>query len=369
MENATLRELAHAVRAQEGSGAARFASVYMETSHDTADAAKVLQLTWREARDDLAGQGAGAPTLNALESAVEGLRPTVGRGGHGLIAAGDAVLASADLATPPTRPVHRWSNLPYLVPLIAHGRPDMAHVVVCADQVGAEITATGRDGRVAEEREVTGHEQVHEPKPYGQPPRGHVREHVRERVRQNVVEIADAVTELAGKVSAELIVLAGETQGRAALREHLPDQLRPLVAEVPAAEHAADVRDIVDVLVAQRQNERTDTLLDWFRGQLAGSGDLAVHGIDATCAALREANVETLVLGELDERTLVISGTDPIELASGEEELRDIGITPRGPQRADEAIPIAAVAVGADLVYAGERLDLDDGVGARLRHK
>lgn len=367
-DNATVRELVTAVR--EGAGV-RFASVYYDSSHDTADAAKVQELRWREARSDLHEQGADDATLAALDRAIEHHRPTIGRGGHGLIAAEGEVVLSAELGTPPARPVHRWSPLPYVIPLVAQSPPRVPHLVVSVNRVGAELIAVGRDGEVAEQRTVTGHEQVHEPKPAGLPPPGHLREHVQERVRQNIADVADVVVELAEKVAAKLIVLSGETRGRSALREHLPHHLRSMSVEVPASHEPGELTEKVRGFVADRQAERTAGVIERFRGELDGSGRQAVQGIDATCGALREANVETLLLGFEAEATeeLVFAGSDPIEIATEADQLDDLGISPAHRRRADEAIPIAAVAVGADLVYTDGELEPDDGFGALLRHE
>lgn len=362
--NATVRELVTAVRE---SADVRFASVYYDSSHDSPDATKVQELTWREAREDLREQGADDATFSVLERAVEEHRPPVGRAGHGLIAAGGELVLSAELATPPARAVHRWSELPYIVPLVIGEPPSVAHLVVSVDRVGAEIVGVRRDGGT-EQRTVSGHEQVHEPKPVGLPPgRLGGREHVHEQIRQNISDVADAVCELAEKLDVKLIVLSGETRGRTALREDLPDHLRLMSVEVPAARDPADLAERVRGFVAERQRERIAGLIERFRGELEGSGQQAADGIDATCGALREANVETLLIGDGTDE-LVVAGTDPIEIAADARQLDDLGISTAHRRRADEAIPLAAVAVGADLAYTGSELALTDGFGALLRY-
>lgn len=366
MDNATLRELVQYVRE---SGTPRFASVYYESSHDTEDAAKVIELTWQDARSDLAEQGADEPTLAALDDAVAGLPKSVGRAGHGLVAGNGKVLVAAELATPPAAPIHRWSELPYLVPLVARGRPEIAHLIVQVDQVGAEITAVHRNGQIAERRTVEGDPQVHEPKPYGLPPRRHVREHIRERVRENLSDVANAVAELAEKLDAELIVLAGETKGRSRLRDHLPEHLRELAVDVSAARTDGrtdvELRSKVADLIAERQNEHTAAVVERFAAERARPGGHGVQGINATCEALREANVEALVIGADSEATVYV-GADPVEVAGQPD---DPAVSSPQPRRADEALPIAALAVGADLVYVGTELDPQDGFGALLRHR
>jgi hypothetical protein len=58
-----------------------FASVYLDASHDTEDAAKVAELRRRGLRDQLADQGAPEETLAALDAAVSAADPPAGKAG------------------------------------------------------------------------------------------------------------------------------------------------------------------------------------------------------------------------------------------------------------------------------------------------
>ncbi|NKE62956.1 peptide chain release factor 2, partial [Lentzea sp. PSKA42] len=69
-----------------------FASVYLDASHDTEDAAKVAELRWRGLRNQLADQGAPEKTLAALDKAVSAAEPPAGKAGRVLIASGAGVL-------------------------------------------------------------------------------------------------------------------------------------------------------------------------------------------------------------------------------------------------------------------------------------
>jgi hypothetical protein len=90
-----------------------------------------------------------------------------------------------------------------------------------------------------------------------------------------------------------------------------------------------------------------------------------VQGFPAVTAALREANVATLIIDEsgLGDRT-VWTGSTPSLVAADPAALMPFG--EHGEARADEAVPVAAIAVGADIVADGH--GLTDGVGALLRH-
>ncbi|MPY77322.1 MAG: peptide chain release factor 2 [Actinophytocola sp.] len=367
-----LRDLVARTRQTRGTP---FASMYYESSHTTEDATKVLELTWRELADDLRAQGADADTVAALEDAVWSAPYPAGRSGRALIAAGGAVLVDRSLGEPPARPVARWSTLPYLVPLVAHAPPSVAHVVVTVDKVGAEMTGVDSTGAVAYQHPVLGSEHpVHEAGTNAGLPRRHDREHVQETVKQNIHLVADDVTKVADAVSAELIVISGEVKGRRALRDALPDRLRDSVVDVgdggrTQAPYSDALGEEVDSLVAERERQRIAARADQFRAELAhGTDGLAVQGISGVCAALREANVEALLIGSDDDQH-IHTGADPIEVAADPEMLDQLGISVVDRDRADEALPLAAIAVGADLLVVGDDLALEDGFGALLRYR
>ncbi len=367
-----LRELVTRARRTRGTP---FASVYYDTSHATEDATKVLELTWRELADDLRAQGADAETVAALEEAVWAAPYPVGPSGRGLIASGGQVLIDRTLGEPPDRPVARWSTLPYLVPLVAHAPPTVPHVVATMDKVGAEVTGIDNTGAVAYRHPVLGSDHpVHEAGTNAGLPRRHDREHVQETVRQNIHLVADDITKVADAVGAELIVLSGEVQGRRWLRDALPDRLRAHVVDVGdggriQAQYSDALEQEVSALVAERERQRIAARAEQFRAELAhGVDGLAVQGLSSVCAALREANVATLLIGA-DDGQRVYTGADPIELATDPEVLDELGLSVVDQDRADEALPLAAIAVGADLVVVGDELALQDGFGALRRYR
>ena len=84
-------------------------------------------------------------------------------------------------------------------------------------------------------------------------------------------------------------------------------------------------------------------------------------------AALRDGAVETLIIGELGDAT-VVADTDLAMIAPDADTLSALGGAPERTLRADEALPLLAVATGAALVRTDERLSPADGVGAVLRY-
>lgn len=100
----------------------------------------------------------------------------------------------------------------------------------------------------------------------------------------------------------------------------------------------------------------------------AGHGaGLAVDGLADVTAALRDGSVDTLIIGDIGDAT-VVADTDLAMIATTAESLTALGGAPARVLRADEALPLLAVATGATLVRTDERMDPADGVGAVLRY-
>ncbi|WP_431875539.1 Vms1/Ankzf1 family peptidyl-tRNA hydrolase [Amycolatopsis sacchari] len=335
-----------------------FTSVYFEDSHDTEDAVKQLELRWRELRDQLAAQHAPDESLDALEAAVRDSSRPVGRSGRGLVAAGNAVVVDEQLDEPPAAPVTRVSDLPYVLPLTRYAKPGLKYVVATVDQVNATVRAYDEHGSEIAADDVTGREHpVHHVRGGGtaQYP---MRQHTEETIRRNVADVAEDVTRLADRIGAELVVIAGEIQGRRAVCEALPKRLREITQEVTHSDVASEV-----VLTAKQR--RLDEVLERFHNALNSESGLAVDGLEAVTAALVEGNVETLLISDPQDATVYV-GDSPTHIAVAEAELRTMGAREARQRRADEAVPVAAIAVGADLVYVDSALT--EGFGAILRH-
>src|SRR5690349_10729342 len=82
-----------------------FASVYVDASHDTEDAAHQAELRWQAARSELAELGTEQATIDAIGRALLDGPPPVGTAGRAVIAAGGDVLADEPLPVPPPRPL------------------------------------------------------------------------------------------------------------------------------------------------------------------------------------------------------------------------------------------------------------------------
>ncbi|WP_158895357.1 peptide chain release factor 2 [Amycolatopsis anabasis] len=364
MNTTTLRELTSA----DGP----FASVYFEDSHDTADAAKQLELKWRELREALAGQGAPESTLDALEDAVHTGEHPVGRGGRGLLTAGTEVVLDEHFPEPPAAPVARFSAYPYLLPLAEYAEAGPVHVVAVVDQVGADLSAYDAYRQPLEVYTVEGHDHpVHKVRGGGSAHRD-IQSHTEETVRHNVEAVAEEITDLAQRVGAEIVVLAGEVQARRAVHNGMPEQTRRITTEIATgarsegSSHEELDREVGALLDAAKREHRQD-VLERFDAELGRDTGLAVQGLEAVTTALREGNVRVLLTADPGD-AMICTGTGTSRIAVARAELEALGETEVCECRADEAIPAAAVAVGASLVHVGEERTLTEGFGALLRH-
>ncbi|MGW5720330.1 Rv2629 family ribosome hibernation factor [Amycolatopsis sp. NPDC003865] len=347
-----------------------FASVHFDFSHDTEDAAKLLGLRLKEIEAGLSDQRADPATVEAVLRAVRDSEPPVGKAGRSIVAAHGEVLLDRRLAAPPPAQVVRFSALPYLLPLATHTEETPAYVLVVADRIGAEITehAAGRARTATVEGE---NHPVH--KVRGGGPAHHTLQNAAEETaRRNLATVAEQVTKAVERSGARLVVLAGEKQARTALREMLPEHVGRIAHEVEGGSRAegssrAELDRRVHELLAGRHLAELDELAEKFRAGSGREDGLAVSGLEAVTSALAEANVETLLIGSPGD-TAVFGGPDPAQVAVGKAGLQALGVPEPQQRRADEALPFAAVATGADVVVLDERVELWEGFGAILRH-
>ncbi|MFC3897129.1 Vms1/Ankzf1 family peptidyl-tRNA hydrolase [Lentzea rhizosphaerae] len=349
-----------------------FASVYCDASHDTEDAAKVAELRWRGLRDQLADQGAPEETLAALDEAVSAADPPVGKAGRVLIASGAEVLVDQILPVPPPADVTRFSSLPDLLPLASYLPPPVPHVVVVADSSGADLHSF--DGRVDLVETVRGKQHPLHKTGGGGWAHKRLQQRVEDTVKHNVKQVADEVERLVREVRAELVVLGGEVQARSAVRHEL-DLDDGLLVEVEGTGLAEGTDDeefdnAVRALIAQRQQQHDAEVVERFRAELGRDG-LAVEGLAHVTEALRQANVDTLVVNtDVLADQLVWTSGQPDQVGVDEAGVRQVVDDPAAVERnrADDALARAAAATGANVVV-GDGIEVLQGVGAILRHR
>ena len=358
-----------------------FATVYLDSSHDTADAARLIALRWAEARDDLAAQGADGATLDALEAALTDAPPAVGRAGRVLVACradggGGEVVLDRSLPEPPARPSAHWGPLPDLLPALADQPEPVTAVVVRVDETGGEILVAGPDAQpVVAEQVEGGDHPVHKVRGGGW---SHLamQERVEETWRRNTAQVAERVDRLVADTGARVLLVAGDGRSRARLIDALAERSASIVVELERGATGED--DLAAAVGEAVRDVATDTrlaVLERYEKAAGRPDGLAVQGIRPVLAALRAEAVDTLLVDAGAERDATVWISDaPAQVAEAPEELRAAGSEPIGEVPVDAALLRAAAGTGAGFVpIGGGRTGLvghplDDGVGALLRY-
>jgi hypothetical protein len=353
-----------------------FATVYLDASHDTDDAARAIALRWAQARDELAAQGADSATLDALAAALTDASPAVGRAGRVLVARHGEVVLDRSLPEPPARPTARWGPLPDLLPALVDQPEPVPAVVVRVDETGGEILVTGPDAQPVVAEQVEGGEHpVHKVRGGGW---SHLamQERVEESWRRNTAQVAERVDRLVADTGARVLLVAGDGRSRSRLIDALAERSASIAVELERG--ATDEDDLAAAVAEAARDVVTDArlaVLDRYEKAAGRPDGLAVQGIGPVLAALRAEAVDTLLLDAGVQRDATVWISDaPAQVAAAPEDLRAAGTDPVDEVPVDAALLRAAAGTGAGFVpIGGGRTGLvgrplDDGVGALLRY-
>jgi hypothetical protein len=347
-----------------------FASIYYDDSHDTADAAAQLELRWRAILGQLEDLGIEATVCAALEHAVLDSPPPSGRRGRALVANGDGILVDELLLRGPATPVVRASTLPYLVPVIEHGLEHPTYLVVAVDHAGADVTVHRRGHTTSRSVDGGGYP-VHkassaETAGYGDP-----QLRTEEAARKNVRAVAEEVTTLTDELHPDVVFVVGEVRSRTDLQSALPERVASrLVTLADGARASVDERQLqrdVQEHFEMRRLAVMDEAARQFTRAVNGNTGLATQGLTGVCAALRGGAVETLIIGDIADRTVVLGDT-LTQIGPDADVLSELGAAPTAIVRADEALPLLAVSIDSALIRTDERIDPTDGIAAVLRY-
>ncbi|OMC47058.1 hypothetical protein A5745_10810 [Mycobacterium sp. IS-2888] len=346
-----------------------FASVYFDDSHDTHDAEAQLELKWRALREQLEQQGADASVTEQIGQAVMDLRAPIGRSGRAVVAAATGVVLNEHLVRPTAETVVRVSELPYIVPIVELGYDDPDYLLVVVDHAGADIT-THIDGTLRSETVDGGGYPVHkadsaETSGYGDP---QLRSD--EAARKNVRAIADRVSEIVDHTGVDAIFVVGEVRSRSDLVAALPERMRATPLQVGARHSGHDYGEIqraIETEFAKRHLSVIDDAAQRFTAEVGRQSGLAAEGLGAVCSALRQGAVDTMIIGDIDDAT-VVADEALTAVVPNADVLSEQGAAPAKTLRADEALPLMAISVGASLVRTDERIAPADGIGAVLRY-
>ncbi|MGW6390971.1 baeRF2 domain-containing protein [Streptomyces sp. NPDC055103] len=310
------------------------------------------RLRWRTLARQLSGKGADEDTIAALTRRVDAALPgtgtlaafaAAGELRHSTILPGDG---HADLA------VH--APLPHLAPLLEWRQEHPARVLAVVDRTGADLAAYPRGDTEPLRRTVTGPDDEIERNAPGGMSQGRFQRRAEDSWEHNAVSAAEALTRAVSRVSARLVLLAGDVRALQLLTKHLPDRVRRQVSlrhvsGGRALDGSARIREEqIEAETHRAADEQTKDLLRRFAEERSPGGR-AVEGVHPTLGALAESRVETLVfVDEPDDRRTAWFG----EAASAVSDRRPAPSPVGGPvirgRLADVAVR-SAVLSGADV--------------------
>lgn len=283
-----------------------FITVYLEGRSPSEDAAQQVRLRWDNLRERLVEDGAIDAALAAVDERLAEPRPgEVQATGRVLVASGEGVLLEEpwDAALGAGDAAH-WSPTAELGAHVREQARSVRLLVAIASQEGAVVRQElvteehAVDERVEESVEGSSVEAVH--KPRGQHLAHKTIQHrAEEAVKQNARDVANHLVSVAKTFRPQQLVLAGEVQGRTAIREELPPDLAEIAVETDRGgtgdSRAEELLGEQLREFAQDESERGMSQRVEQYAQ-ASANDLAVAGAEDTARAARMGAVETLLL-------------------------------------------------------------------------
>lgn len=349
-----------------------FVTVHVGADSAVESAAAHYDLAWKNVLRQLEERGVAAEA----RAAVSGARGVHADGPSRLVVVSipDAeVRLSVPVSTPPAVEAVDIGPLPRLLPLVTDVIARVPHVVVRADRTGADITAYYDTDSVAGEVTVQG-ETLHMRKGVGGGSQMHVEHRAEDVWTKNGEDIASSADRLAQHVGAELVIGVGDQRELDLVGKALPAAWQERYVQVPGGRGGdgseqlvqSRVRDAVAVHVAAA----TLDLLAQF-AQERGQVKRACDGVEDVVAALRKAQVETLLLTtEAGATGTLWFGAEPSVLGTSREEIVALGVDDPREGPAVDVLLRAAVGTGADvqLVPHQPAEAPNGGVGAVLRY-
>jgi Bacterial archaeo-eukaryotic release factor family 2 len=336
----------------------RWVSVYLDTSRRSPTAPEAVKLRWRESRDRLAGVGADAATLDALQSALEG--PRLAAPGRALFARNGRVVLTPALRMAPQLPLAEYGPLPDVTPFLIQYLPATPRVQVSIGRDGGAVVGVDaqaaavppeQPARVGAAEHAGGIEPVHKARTGGQA-RPRRETSIEQNWDDNAKDLAARVQQTASKVGADYLLLAGDVKARGLLLRHLRPPLADNVVIVDA-EIAADSPELAaaaDATVAQRSaRQDSQRFGEWHNLNAHGLG---AEGLPRVVAALRDGLAAEVFLSRQPRSDLQVwAGPAPTDIALSAAELRDRGVPEPVRAPADSALIRAVAGTDAELRF------------------
>lgn len=215
-----------------------FITVYLEGRTPSEDAENQIRLRWNAQREHLTEAGADEQLLSPVDDALSVRNITeIQVDGRVIVAhAGGVLLNEPWDARPGAGDASAFGDIPGLSDYVRERAGAVRILLAVVDQTGAvvrRLVAT-RDKNLDESGEEVVENRSDEPvrKPReGALSHNHIQRRADEAVKQNARGIAEHLDATARTWSPDVLVLAGETQGRTAVKEELSPALAEIVQE------------------------------------------------------------------------------------------------------------------------------------------
>lgn len=367
-----------------------WASVYLDASRATEDAAQRCALIDRAAVHRLAELGTDEPTCAAVRDHLAAEPAAGSPPGRALFAAGGEVALDVPLAASPPATDATLAPLPHTAPLLGLLDDAVPRCLVAAvDRTGAELEQRG-PARSALRATVEGRQW--QGRGHRAPPADRYEWRYRHRLEdaweRTAAIVAGHLARIWPESGADLLVLTGDVRERHAVRERLPQQLRAVTVEVDGGGRADGIaRDVFERRVAEawddHRSRHLETVLAAFHAGLGRPGEhgtdgagtetapgAAARGVPAVVTAARQHQLAALLVqpnGHDPERP-VWTGPLPDQVGVQRADLRGMGVGHPQQAPAADALLRSAAAVGAEALLVPDTVPgPPGGLGAVLR--
>ncbi|MFD0327849.1 Vms1/Ankzf1 family peptidyl-tRNA hydrolase [Streptacidiphilus monticola] len=335
--------------------------MYVDTERAAPQAAHAIELRARAVSERLSEAGADPATIRVLVEQVGSDRGMPAPQGQALFAAGGELLARHELSAAPDRDLVCFGPLPHVLPLLRDRQCFVPYLLVRTDRVGADLEVHTSAVGAGEHREVHGDGEDIRKLPVGDWAQDRYQRRAENTWDRNARGVAAEAAALAAEHRVAVLVLAGDVRARTLVKEHLPSPWPQRLVELTSTAEAADRARSAAAVRALEQAAEVQRRLQ--AGLVDGR---AVEGLLPVVSALRNGEVDTLVLAEAGEAlsAQLRFGRSLGELALPEEQLG--GMTEQAPGA--DALPFAAALSAARLAFAPPgSFAAGQGVAALLR--